>query len=179
MEQVKEKNIQTPLTQQKISNLKAGDKVSISGVVYTARDAAHKRMIENLKDGKDLPFDIKNATIYYTGPCPPRPGQIIGSSGPTTSYRMDDYTPILLDKGLKAMIGKGERSKEVIDSMIKNKSVYFAVIGGAGALIASCIKRVEVIAYEDLGTEAIRKLYMENLPAIVAIDSNGNSLYER
>ncbi|AFS77187.1 putative L(+)-tartrate dehydratase, subunit beta [Gottschalkia acidurici 9a] len=179
MEQVKAKYIQTPLTEEKTLELKAGDQVYISGIVYTARDAAHKRMIEELEVGKDLPFDIKDSTIYYTGPCPPRPGEIIGSSGPTTSYRMDSYTPTLLDRGLRGMIGKGERSKEVISSMIKNKSVYFAVIGGAGALISSCIKEVEVIAYEDLGTEAIRKIYIENMPAIVAIDSQGNSLFER
>lgn len=172
-------HLEMPLTEEKVIKLKAGDIVNISGTVYTGRDAAHKRMIEDFESGKGLPFNMKNATIYYTGPCPPRPGEIIGSSGPTTSYRMDAYTPTLLEQGLKGMIGKGERSPEVIKSMIKNKAVYFAVIGGAGALIANCIKKVEIIAYEDLGTEAIRKIHIENMPAIVAIDSNGNTLFER
>lgn len=172
------KNIRIPLTKEVVNSLNAGDRVSISGTIFTGRDAAHKRMIEDLKDGKDLPFDIRNQTIYYTGPTPTKPGQIIGSSGPTTSYRMDDYTPTLLDLGLKGMIGKGERSKVVVDSMIKNDAVYFAVIGGAGALIANSIKSVDIIAYEDLGTEAIRKLEVENLEGIVAIDSRGNNLYE-
>lgn len=172
------KNVKMPLTEDMINSLNAGDRVSISGTMFTARDAAHKRMIEDLKRGIELPFDIKNQTIYYTGPSPTKPGQVIGSAGPTTSYRMDDYTPILLDLGLRGMIGKGERSREVIDAMIKNKSVYFAVIGGAGALISNSIKKVEIIAYEDLGTEAIRKLQVENLEGIVAIDSKGNNLYE-
>ena len=172
------KNINMPLTEETTKSLNAGDRVSISGTIFTGRDAAHKRMIEDLKRGKPLPFDINNQTIYYTGPTPTKPGQIIGSSGPTTSYRMDDYTPTLLDLGLRGMIGKGERSKEVVDSMIKNSAVYFAVIGGAGALISNSIKKVEIIAYEDLGTEAIRKLEVENLEGIVAIDSKGNNLYE-
>lgn len=173
------KIIQLPLDEETVETLKAGEKVSLSGIIYTGRDAAHKRMIEDLEAGIGLPFDILDQTIYYTGPTPTKPGQIIGSSGPTTSYRMDDYTPTLLDLGLRGMIGKGERSQEVIDSMIKNKSVYFAVIGGAGALISNSIKSVEIIAYEDLGTEAIRKLRLENLEAIVAIDGEGNNLYER
>ena len=172
------KNINMPLTEETTKSLNAGDRVSISGTIFTGRDAAHKRMIEDLKRGKPLPFDINNQTIYYTGPTPTKPGQIIGSSGPTTSYRMDDYTPTLLDLGLRGMIGKGERSKEVVDSMIKNSAVYFAVIGGAGALISNSIKKVEIIAYEDLGTEAIRKLEVENLEGIVAIDSKGNNLYK-
>lgn len=171
------KKINMPLTEDVIKSLKAGDKVSLSGTIYTARDAAHKRMIENLKQGIELPFNIKDQTIYYTGPSPTKPGQVIGSSGPTTSYRMDDYTPTLLDLGLRGMIGKGERSKEVVDSMMKNNAVYFAVIGGAGALISNSIKKVEIIAYDDLGTEAIRKLEVENLEGIVAIDSKGNNLY--
>lgn len=175
----KEIYLEMPLTEEKVVKLKAGDIVTLSGTVYTGRDAAHKRMIEDLESGKGLPFDMKNATIYYTGPCPPRPGEIIGSSGPTTSYRMDAYTPTLLEKGLKGMIGKGERSTEVIESMIKNKAVYFAVIGGAGALIANCIKKVEIIAYKDLGTEAIRKIYIDKMPAIVAIDSHGNTLFKK
>lgn len=171
------KKIKLPLTNEAVSSLKAGDRVLLTGEVYTARDAAHKRMIEEFEQTGRLPFDIKNQTIYYSGPSPTKPGNIIGSAGPTTSYRMDDYTPTLLNLGLKGMMGKGERSKSVIDSMIKNKAVYFALIGGAGALIASSIKQVEIIAYEDLGTEAIRKLRIENLRAIVAIDSRGNNLY--
>lgn len=172
------KKIKLPLTNEAVASLKAGDRVFLTGEVYTARDAAHKRMLEELEQTGRLPFDIKNQTIYYSGPSPTKPGDIIGSAGPTTSYRMDDYTPTLLDLGLKGMMGKGERSKSVIDSMIKNKAVYFALIGGAGALIADSIKQVEIIAYEDLGTEAIRKLRIENLSAIVAIDERGNNLYE-
>lgn len=175
---MKEIKITTPLNDNIIKKLNAGDRVYITGTIYTARDAAHKRMVESLKSGKDLPFDIKNSIIYYVGPCPPKPGQIIGSAGPTTSYRMDDYTPSLIKAGLKGMIGKGNRSKEVIDSIAKYNCVYFAAIGGAGALISSCIKSSEIIAYEDLGTEAIRKLYVEDLPVIVAIDSKGNNLYD-
>lgn len=173
------KKIQLPLSEETVESLKAGDRVSISGRIYTARDAAHKRMIEGLESGEGLPFDIVDQTIYYTGPSPTKPGQIIGSSGPTTSYRMDDYTPILLDLGLRGMIGKGERSEEVIDSMIKNKAVYLAVIGGAGALISNSIKSVDIIAYDDLGTEAIRRLRVEDFQAIVAIDWQGNNLYKR
>ncbi|KNF09834.1 fumarate hydratase class I, aerobic [Gottschalkia purinilytica] len=171
--------VNTPLTEEIVTSLNTGNTVYITGTMYTARDAAHKRMIEDLNSGKGLPFDIRNQIIYYTGPCPSRPGEITGSSGPTTSYRMDDYTPTLLKQGLKGMIGKGLRNRDVIDSMISNKAIYFAVIGGAGALIADCIKKVEIIAYEDLGTEAIRRIYVEKLPAIVAIDSQGNNLYEQ
>ncbi|KGG80895.1 Fe-S-containing hydro-lyase [Caloranaerobacter azorensis] len=175
---MKEVKITTPLDDNIIEKLNAGDRVYITGIIYTARDAAHKRMVDSLKNGRKLPFDINNSIIYYVGPCPPKPGQVIGSAGPTTSYRMDDYTPTLLKVGLKGMIGKGNRSKEVINSIVENNCVYFAAIGGAGALISSCIKSSEVIAYEDLGAEAIRKLYVEDFPVIVAIDSRGNNLYD-
>ena len=172
------KMIITPLTEEKVKDLKAGDAVSITGTIYTARDAAHKRLIELVDKGKQLPFNIKDSIIYYVGPSPARPQRIIGSAGPTSSYRMDSYTPKLLDLGLRGMIGKGLRSKEVIESMKKNKAVYFAAIGGAGAYMAKCIKKCELVAYEDLGSEAIRRLEVENLPAIVVIDCNGNNLYE-
>ncbi|WP_069650448.1 Fe-S-containing hydro-lyase [Caloranaerobacter ferrireducens] len=175
---MKEIKITTPLNDNIIKKLNAGDRVYITGTIYTARDAAHKRMVDSLKNGEGLPFDINNSIIYYVGPCPPKPGQVIGSAGPTTSYRMDDYTPILLKVGLKGMIGKGNRSKKVINSIVENNCVYFVAIGGAGALISSCIKSSEIIAYEDLGAEAIRKLYVEDLPVIVAIDSKGNNLYD-
>lgn len=171
------KKIKTPLTKENVESLVAGDKVSISGVIYTARDAAHRRMIVDLKIEGQLPFCISDQIIYYTGPTPAKPGEVIGSSGPTTSYRMDDYTPTLLDLGLRGMIGKGERSSDVIESMIKNKAVYFTVIGGAGALIANSIKKAEIIAYDNLGTEAIRRLEVEDLEALVTIDSKGNNLY--
>ncbi|MCT4545083.1 MAG: Fe-S-containing hydro-lyase [Vallitalea sp.] len=167
-----------PLTEEKVENLKAGDKVLLSGVIYTSRDAAHKRMVEQLNKGENLPFDIKDNIIYYVGPSPAKEGEVIGSAGPTTSYRMDPYTPCLLDKGLKGMIGKGDRNKDVINSMIQNKAVYFAAVGGTAALLADKIKKVEVIAYNDLGTEAIRKMEVEDLPLIVVIDCNGNNLYE-
>lgn len=173
-----DKYISTPLTGDKVKDLKAGDYVYISGIIYTARDAAHKRMIEGLSEGKDIPFDINNQIIYYLGPTPNREGQVIGSAGPTTSSRMDKYAPTLLDIGLKGMIGKGKRSQEVIDSMKKNTAVYFAAVGGAGALLSKCIKKSEVIAYDDLGTEAIRKLEVENLPVITVIDCEENNLYE-
>lgn len=173
-----EKYISTPLTEEKVAKLAAGDYVYITGIVYTARDAAHKRMYEAWKNGGKLPFDMTDNIIYYLGPSPARPGQVIGSAGPTTSSRMDKYTPMLLDSGLKGMIGKGKRSKEVIDSMIKNHGVYMAAIGGAGALLSKCIQSAEVVAYDDLGTEAVRKLYVENLPVVVVIDQNGNNLYE-
>ena len=171
--------INLPLTDEIISNLKAGDSVLLTGYIYTGRDAAHKRLIELLDSNKELPFDIKYQTIYYVGPAPAKPGYAIGPAGPTTSYRMDPYTPKLLDKGLKAMIGKGLRSNEVIDSMIKNNAVYLAAIGGAAALISKTIKTKEIICYEDLGAEAIYKLYVEDFPAIVVIDSKGNNLYNR
>ena len=173
-----EKKIETPLTKEKVQNLKAGDYIYITGTIYTARDAAHKRMMEELSEGKELPFDMRNQIIYYLGPTPNREGQVIGSAGPTTSSRMDKYSPTLLDLGLTGMIGKGKRSKEVIESMKKNTAVYFAAVGGAGALLSQCIKKSEVIAYDDLGTEAIRKLYVENLPVITVIDCEGNNLYE-
>lgn len=172
------KVIELPLTKEQAEDLKTGDRVLISGTIFTARDAAHKRMIVDLKSGKGLPFEIKDQTIYYTGPSPEKPGEVIGSSGPTTSYRMDDYTPTLLDLGLRGMIGKGERSQDVIDSMKKNTAVYFTVIGGAAALISNSIKNVEIVAYEDLGTEAIRKIVVEDLAAIVTIDSKGENLYK-
>jgi len=160
-------------------NLKAGDSVLLTGYIYTGRDAAHKRLIELIDSNKELPFDIKNQTIYYVGPAPAKPGYAIGPAGPTTSYRMDPYTPKLLDKGLKVMIGKGLRSSEVIESMKKNNAVYLAAIGGAAALISKTIKTKEIICYEDLGAEAIHKLYVEDFPAIVVIDSMGNNLYSR
>ena len=173
-----EKHIQTPITEEVTADLKSGDYVYITGTMYVARDAAHKRMIEALKNGETLPIDIKDATIYYMGPSPAREGRPIGSAGPTTATRMDKYAPTLLDLGQKAMIGKGKRSKEVIDAMIRNKAVYFAAVGGAGALLSKCIKESEVICYDDLGAEAIRKLYVEDFPAIVVIDKDGNNLYE-
>ncbi len=177
-EEEMEKHLETPLTKEKVKELHAGDYVYISGTVYTARDAAHKRMIETLEKGGDLPFDMQDQVIYYLGPTPNREGQVIGSAGPTTSSRMDRYAPSLLDRGLKGMIGKGKRSEEVIASMKKNKAVYFAAVGGAGALLSKCITKSEVIAYDDLGTEAIRCLEVKNLPVITVIDCEGNNLYE-
>ncbi len=174
-----EKYITTPITEKTVSELKAGDYVYITGTIYTARDAAHKRLYEALERGEELPINLENNTLYYLGPSPAREGQVIGSAGPTTSSRMDKYTPLLLKQGLKGMIGKGKRSQEVINSMNENHAVYFAAIGGAGALLSKCIKKAEIIAYEDLGTEAIRKLEVENLPVIVVIDDQKNNLYER
>ncbi len=171
-------NITTPLSEETISNLKSGDQVSISGTLYTARDAAHKRLIDLLDKGKDLPFDIKGQIIYYVGPSPAKPGAIIGSAGPTTSYRMDPYAPRLMEAGMRGMIGKGARTQNVIDAMVKHKCIYFAAIGGAAALIARSIKKVEIIAYEDLGPEAIRKMEVENFQAIVVNDINGNDAYK-
>ena len=173
-----EKHITTPLTENKIKDLKAGDFVYITGTIYTARDAAHKRMDETLDKNEELPVELKDNIIYYLGPSPAREGKVIGSAGPTTSSRMDKYTPRLLDRGLKGMIGKGKRSKEVIEAIKRNHAVYFAAIGGAGALLSKCIKEAKVLAYDDLGTEAIRELRVEELPVIVVIDSNGNNLYE-
>lgn len=170
--------INTPLTIDTTMKLKAGDRVLITGNIYTARDAAHKRLIELLDKDEELPIDVNNAIIYYVGPTPEKIGEVIGSAGPTTSYRMDAYTPKLLDLGLKGMIGKGKRDEAVVESMIKNKAVYFGAIGGAAALIGKSIKKAEIIAYEDLGSEAIRKLYVEDFPAVVVIDSEGNNLYE-
>ncbi len=170
-------DLETPLNDSTIEKLKSGDKVRISGVLYTARDAAHKRLIEMIDSGKELPFDIKGQLLYYVGPTPAKPGQIIGSAGPTTSYRMDSYAPTLIKMGLKGTIGKGSRSREVIEAMKTHKAVYFAAVGGAAALIAKTIKNVEVIAFEDLGTEAIRKMEVENFPAIVVNDTKGGDLY--
>ena len=168
--------INAPIDNEIVNSLKAGDCVYITGTIYTARDAAHKRMYEAIKNGENIPFELKNNIIYYLGPSPAREGQVIGSAG--TSSRMDKYTPLLLEHGLKGMIGKGKRSDNVIESMYKNNAVYFAAIGGAGALLSKCIKKAEVIAYDDLGTEAIRKLEVENLPAIVVIDNKKNNMYE-
>lgn len=173
-----EKHITAPINTEVTKSLKSGDYVYISGTIYTARDAAHKRMFEGMKEGKKTAFSLENNIVYYLGPSPAREGQVIGSAGPTTSSRMDKYTPLLLDSGLKGMIGKGKRSPEVIESIKKNNAVYFAAVGGAGALLSKCIKKSEVIAYDDLGTEAIRKLEVENLPVVVVIDSEGNNLYE-
>ncbi|SES93191.1 Fe-S-containing hydro-lyase [Anaerobranca gottschalkii] len=172
------KKIKTPLSPQDIESLVAGDLVELTGVIYTARDAAHKRMIEALNNGEQLPFDLNGNVIYYVGPTPAKEGQVIGSAGPTTSGRMDKYTPRLLDLGLKGMIGKGLRSQEVVESIKKNKGVYFAAVGGAAALISKRIIKSEIIAYEDLGTEGIRKLEVVDFPVIVAIDSQGNNFYE-
>jgi fumarate hydratase subunit beta len=173
-----ERHLNVPFSKDDIKDFETGDVVYLSGVIYSARDAAHKRMIEAYENGEPFPFDIKNQTVYYLGPTPARPGAIIGSAGPTTSGRMDKYTPTLLDKGLIGMIGKGRRSEGVIDSIKRNKCIYFAAVGGAGALLSKCIKASEVIAYDDLGPEAIRKLTVENLPVIVVIDSDGRNLYE-
>ena len=174
-----DKRIITPLTKDKIKGLKAGDNVLLSGVIYTARDAAHKRLMKLIDKGEELPIDVEDAVIYYVGPTPAKPGMVLGSAGPTTSYRMDDYTPKLLELGLKGMIGKGLRSKEVVSSMIKNGAVYFGAIGGAGALISKCIKKAEIVTYEDLGSEAVRRLEVEDLPIVVVIDSEGNNLYKQ
>ena len=170
--------IDAPIKQEQLDNLKAGDYVYITGTIYTARDAAHKRMYEAIQNNEELPMEMEGNIIYYMGPSPAREGRPIGSAGPTTASRMDKYAPTLLDLGLKGMIGKGKRSKEVLDAVVRNKSIYFAAVGGAGALLSKCIKESEVIAYDDLGTEAIRKLKVEDLPAIVVIDTKGNNLYE-
>lgn len=173
-----EKYIQTPLTKEKVQTLKAGDYVYITGTIYSARDAAHKRLTESLMAGETLPLPLENEIIYYLGPTPARPGQVIGSAGPTTASRMDKYAPALLELGQTGMIGKGRRSPEVIASMKKNTVVYFAAVGGAGALLSKCIKKAEVLAYADLGAEAIYKLEVENFPVIVVIDCDGNNLYD-
>ncbi len=170
--------LKTPLTTEALAPLKVGDKVLISGVIYTARDAAHKRLVELVKAGQDLPFDIRGAVIYYVGPSPARPGKPIGSAGPTTSYRMDKYSPILLDAGLKGMIGKGERSQAVIDAMVRNKAVYFASVGGTAVVSAQAVKASRLVAYEDLGAEAIMELTVENFPCFVANDIYGNDIYQ-
>ena len=171
-------SVQVPLSSEDARKLKSGDSCLLSGVIYTARDAAHKRLCELVEQGQELPFDISNSVIYFVGPTPARPGEVIGSAGPTTSYRMDDYSPILIALGQTGMIGKGKRSAEVINAMMKYGAVYFGTIGGCGALLSQCIKRAEVIAYDDLGAEAIRRLEVENFPVVVVIDSEGNNLYE-
>ncbi|ACL69762.1 Fe-S-containing hydro-lyase [Halothermothrix orenii] len=170
--------IKTPLSIDDIKKLKSGDRVSLSGVIYTARDAAHARLVKLIKEKKPLPVPLEGEVIYYVGPTPAKPGNPIGSAGPTTGYRMDPYAPLLMEQGLKGMIGKGARSPEVKRSMVKNKAVYFAAVGGAAALISKSIKHAEVIAYDDLGPEAIRRLEVENLPLIVVNDIYGNDLYE-
>ncbi|WP_099469825.1 Fe-S-containing hydro-lyase [Konateibacter massiliensis] len=170
--------IKAPLSEEDAKSLRAGDYVYITGKIYTARDAAHKRMYEALERGEELPIDVKNNIIYYMGPSPAREGRVIGSAGPTTSSRMDKYTPTLLDLGLKGMIGKGKRQEPVREAIIRNNAVYFAAVGGAGALLSKKITKSSIIAYEDLGTEAIRELEVENFPVIVVIDSEGNNLYE-
>lgn len=173
-----DRQIQAPIDKKTAKSLQAGDYVKITGTIYTARDAAHKRMIEALEKGEELPIEIKGNTIYYLGPTPAREGRPIGSAGPTTSSRMDKYAPKLLDLGLVGMIGKGKRNPEVIDAIVRNGGVYFAAVGGAGAILSRRILSSEVVAYEDLGTEAIRKLTVEDFPVIVVIDSEGNNLYE-
>ncbi len=170
--------ITAPLTHETARSLKAGDSCLISGVIYTARDAAHKRLCELVAQGKELPLDLRDAIIYFVGPTPAKEGQAIGSAGPTTSYRMDAYSPILIAQGQTGMIGKGKRGPEVIAAMKEHGAVYFGAIGGCGALLSKCIKKAEVVAYEDLGAEAIRRLEVEDFPAIVIIDAEGNNLYE-
>lgn len=172
------KSINVPYSKETASGLRAGDYVYLTGTIYTARDAAHRRMYENLQNGKELPFDIKGNVIYYMGPSPAREGRPIGSAGPTTASRMDKYTPTLLDLGMAGMIGKGKRTESVREAVIRNGAVYFAAVGGAGALLSKAIKSSEVIAYDDLGTEAIRKLTVEDFPVVVVMDSKGNNLYE-
>ena len=171
-------SIQLPLTREKARELKAGDSCLLSGIIYTARDAAHKRLCALADQGKELPFLVKDATIYYVGPTPAKPGQAIGSAGPTTSYRMDAYSPTLIALGETGMIGKGKRGPEVIDAMKEHGAVYFGAIGGCGALLSRCIKSARIVAYEDLGAEAIRELVVEDFPAVVIIDAQGNNLYE-
>lgn len=173
-----EVKLHTPLTEDKVIDLKAGDSILLSGTIYSARDAAHKRLIELLDQGKELPLNIKDETIYYVGPSPAKPGKIIGSAGPTTSYRMDAYSPTLMDLGLRGMIGKGARNNEVVEAIKRNTAVYFGAIGGAAALISKSIIKSEIIAYEDLGAEAIRKMEVKDMPLVVIIDSKGNNLYK-
>ena len=173
-----ERRIELPITRESVRNIKSGESLLLSGVIYTARDAAHKRLVELVEKGEELPFDIKNSTIYYVGPTPAKPGQAIGSADPTTSYRMDAYSPTLIREGETGMIGKGKRSPEVIAAMKEYGAVYFAAIGGAGALLSNCIKSAEIVAYEDLGAEAVRRLVVEDLPVVCVIDCEGNNLYE-
>ena len=171
-------SIKTPLTREDARKLKSGDSVLLTGVIYTARDAAHKRLCELVEQGKELPLDVKDSIIYFVGPTPARPGEAIGSAGPTTSYRMDAYSPTMIAQGQTGMIGKGKRNDEVIAAMKEHGAVYFGAIGGCGALLSKCIKKAEVIAYDDLGAEAIRRLEVEDFPVVVIIDSQGNNLYE-
>ena len=170
--------VTAPMSREQARTLKSGDSVLLSGVIYTARDAAHKRLCELVDAGKELPLDVKDSIIYFVGPTPARPGEAIGSAGPTTSYRMDAYSPTMIEQGQTGMIGKGKRNEEVIAAMKKHGAVYFGAIGGCGALLSKCIKKAEVIAYDDLGAEAIRRLEVEDFPVIVIIDSEGNNLYE-
>ena len=170
--------VTAPMSREQARTLKSGDSVLLSGVIYTARDAAHKRLCELVAAGKELPLDVKDSIIYFVGPTPAKPGQAIGSAGPTTSYRMDAYSPTMIEQGQTGMIGKGKRNEEVIAAMKKHGAVYFGAIGGCGALLSKCIKKAEVIAYDDLGAEAIRRLEVEDFPVIVIIDSEGNNLYE-
>lgn len=172
------KKIKLPITDDDIKNLKAGDSVLLTGSIITGRDAAHKRLFELIEDGEPLPVDINGEIIYYVGPAPAKPGYAVGPAGPTSSYRMDKYAPVLLDRGLKGMIGKGARNKDVIDAIVRNKCVYLVAIGGAAALIAKSIKSEKILYYDDLGTEAVRRYYVEDFPCIVAIDCDGNNVYE-
>lgn len=173
-----DRHIKVPMTKEDAVSLKAGDYVYLTGTIYSARDAAHKRMDEALDRGEALPIDIRDTVIYYLGPSPAREGRPIGSAGPTTASRMDKYTPRLLDLGMGAMIGKGKRTREVIEGIVRNRSVYFAAVGGAGAILSKCILSSEIVAYEDLGTEAIRRLEVREFPVIVVVDTEGNNLYE-
>lgn len=175
---MEKRRITLPLTEELAATLHAGDQVLVTGTIYTSRDAGHKRMCEALERGEDIPFDPRDATIYYVGPTPAKPGAVIGSAGPTTSGRMDAYAPTMMSVGARGMIGKGARLPEVVEAMKQYHGVYFGAIGGAGALLAKCIKKAELIAYEDLGAEALRKLYVEDMPLVVIIDSQGNNLYE-
>ena len=172
------RHMNVPMTKEEAASLKAGDYVYLTGTIYTARDAAHKRMDEALDRGESLPFDIEGSIIYYMGPSPAREGRAIGSAGPTTASRMDKYTPRLLDLGMGAMIGKGKRSKVVMDAIVRNGAVYFAAVGGAGAILSKCILSSEIVAYEDLGTEAVRRLAIQDFPVVVVMDALGNKLYE-
>jgi fumarate hydratase subunit beta len=173
-----EYRLKTPLSDEDVTKLKAGDIVYLCGTIYTARDAAHKRLVELIEKGEELPFDLGGAVIYYVGPTPPKPGEVIGSAGPTTSYRMDSYAPTLIEHGLKGMIGKGRRNDAVKEACKKHKAVYFGAVGGAGALLAQRIKDAKVIAYEELGPEAVRELVVEDFPVVVVNDTYGNDLYE-
>lgn len=178
MEQIIRKNVTLPLNPDIIKGLRAGDALLLTGYLYTARDAAHKKLVEMIENDKELPINIAGETIYYAGPCPSKPGEIIGSAGPTTSGRMDKYAPILLQKGLLGMIGKGARTNQVVDAMKTAGAVYLGATGGAGALIAQCVQSAQVVAFPELGTEAVRRIYVENFPVIVLIDVEGNNQYE-